>query len=251
MNTNLTVTIRDLAETIRGVTYEKAEARDSPCQGYSPLIRATNIDNGGLVLDSFVYVPDAVIRDDQRLRVGDIVLAASSGSLSVVGKAALLRSQWQGTFGAFCYVVRPQSERVVPDYLAYFMQTSAYRNRVSRLAAGVNINNLRREHIESVELPYCALAEQQRIVEAIDSYLSRLDAAVASLERVHRGGMSLQLGLLSRLRQAILKWAFEGKLVEGDPTDEPAEKLLARIRDERSAAAPTKRNRGRQAKGAV
>jgi len=233
VNRESRVTIGDLAETIRGVTYEKAEARNSPREGYSPLIRATNIDKGALVLDSLVYVPDRVIRDDQRLRVGDIVLAASSGSLSVVGKAALLRSEWPGTFGAFCYAVRPQQERVVPDYLAYFMRTSTYRSRVSHLAAGVNINNLRREHIESLELPYCSLAEQRRIVEAIDSYLTRLDEAVASLERVQ--------AKLKAYRASVLKAAVEGRLV---PTEasfaraekrdyEPAEVLIARALKER------------------
>lgn len=37
-----------------------------------------------------------------------------------------------------------------------------------------------------------------------------------------------------RLRQSILKKAFEGKLVPQDPTDEPAEKLLKRIRNEKT-----------------
>lgn len=36
----------------------------------------------------------------------------------------------------------------------------------------------------------------------------------------------------TRLRQSILKRAFEGKLVPQDPADEPAEELLARIRGE-------------------
>jgi hypothetical protein len=44
---------------------------------------------------------------------------------------------------------------------------------------------------------------------------------------------------LSRLRQSIPKWAFEGKLVDQDPTDEPASVLLERIKAERAAAAPT------------
>ena len=39
---------------------------------------------------------------------------------------------------------------------------------------------------------------------------------------------------IDHLRQSILKQAFEGKLVPQDPNDEPAEKLLARIRAERS-----------------
>jgi type I restriction enzyme S subunit len=55
----------------------------------------------------------------------------------------------------------------------------------------------------------------------------------------------------ARLRQAVLKWAFEGKLVDQDPTDEPAEKLLARIRAERAAVNPVRKTLGRRARGAA
>jgi type I restriction enzyme S subunit len=44
------------------------------------------------------------------------------------------------------------------------------------------------------------------------------------------------LARAARLRQSILKRAFEGKLVPQDPNDEPASVLLARIRAERGAA---------------
>jgi type I restriction enzyme S subunit len=58
----------------------------------------------------------------------------------------------------------------------------------------------------------------------------------------------------SRLRQSILKQAFEGKLVPQDPTDEPASVLLERLRASRSvhegSGKPTAsvRSRGRRAK---
>src|SRR4051794_32109076 len=95
----LEVSIGDVAQTVRGVTYEKHNARRALEAGYVPLLRATNIEAGGLTFDDLVYVPASVVNEYQRLRAGDIVLAASSGSLSVVGKAALFRGDRDITFG--------------------------------------------------------------------------------------------------------------------------------------------------------
>jgi type I restriction enzyme S subunit len=75
--------------------------------------------------------------------------------------------------------------------------------------------------------------EQQRIAEAIDSYLTRLDDAVASLERVQ--------AKLKAYRASVLKAAVEGRLVPIEASlarakkrdYEPAEALLARIVKER------------------
>jgi len=94
--------------------------------------------------------------------------------------------------------------------------------------------------IRNLAIPLPPRAEQVRVVEAVERLISFRDQAVAELLTSARRS--------ARLRQAVLKWAFEGKLVDQDPTDEPAEKLLARIRAERSAAGPTKKTRGRKAK---
>ena len=222
----------EVAQLVRGVTYAKQDSSSEPASGLVPLLRATNIDRE-LNFTALVYVPESCVNADQYLFVGDSVIAASSGSLSVVGKSAILRREWNGTFGAFCYALRPKQTHIDPFYLGYFLQTSEYRSQVSRLAAGVNINNLRRQHLEQLDVPLVSKSEQHRIVEAIDSYFTRLHDAVASLERVQRN--------LKRYRASVLKAAVEGRLVPTEAESaraegrdyEPASVLLERILAER------------------
>ncbi|MBO6940946.1 MAG: restriction endonuclease subunit S [Deltaproteobacteria bacterium] len=161
------VPVGDICDQIRGVTYAKKDASMQPKPGYSPVLRAGNIGDHGLVLDDLVYVPDSKISDRQRVAPNDVVIATSSGSIKVVGKAAQARHGFEGGFGAFCKVLRPGSE-VDPLYFGHFFRTSAYRHRVSTLAAGANINNLKNEHLNNLLLPLPPRAEQKRIAKILD-----------------------------------------------------------------------------------
>ena len=78
-----------------------------------------------------------------------------------------------------------------PVYFAHFFRTQQYRQRVSELAAGVNINNLRNEHLNEMRIPIPALHEQCRIAEILDktdtlrtkrrSALAQLDSLTQSI----------------------------------------------------------------------
>jgi type I restriction enzyme S subunit len=92
----------------------------------------------------------------------------------------------------------------------------------------------------SVHVAVPPVSEQARIVAEVDRRLSvadRLEATAAA-----------QILRTARLRQSILKWAFEGRLADQDPADEPAAVLLERIRAERAAHGATKPS-GRRRKG--
>ena len=224
-------TLGEVLTVIRGVSYKKEQASRQPAKGYLPVLRATNIQDR-LTFDELVYVPRANVSPEQLLRKNDIVIAASSGSRAIVGKAAQLNQDWEGSFGAFCFGLRP-IESVSPRFVGWFLQTREYRNRVSELAAGVNINNLRTKHIEETPIRLPPLDEQERIVAEIEKQFTRLDAGVASLKRVQTA--------LKRYRASVLKAACEGRLV---PTEaelarkenrgyETGEQLLQRILKER------------------
>lgn len=219
-------TVVELSELLRGVSYKKPDASSQPSKGTVPILRAGNIAQEINFDNDLVFVPERLVADGQYIREGDVVLAMSSGSSAVVGKAAQARRSWHGGFGAFCGVLRPSSYMDARYFGAYF-STREYRDTISRLAKGTNINNIRREHLNSLRFPLPPLAEQRRIVAAIEEQFSRLDAGVAALERVRAN--------LRRYRTAVLKAAVEGRLTEAwrDPDVEPASELLERILRER------------------
>ncbi len=75
-------------------------------------------------------------------------------------------------------------------------------------------------------VPFPPLPEQHKIVEEIERHFSVAEKVEATVDE--------SLKQAERLRQSILKRAFEGKLVAQDSTDEPAEKLLERIKGEKA-----------------
>ena len=161
------VKVSDVCEQIRGVSYSGDDAIAAPESGYLAVLRANNITDDGLSFDDLTYVPEARISAKQLVIAGDVVIAASSGSLSVVGKAAPAMQNLNMGFGAFCKVLRPNS-KVDHAYFAHFFKTSSYRQKVSSLAAGANINNLRNEHLDDLPFPLPPLEEQRRIAAILD-----------------------------------------------------------------------------------
>ncbi|EPL7761071.1 restriction endonuclease subunit S [Acinetobacter ursingii] len=162
------VKIGNISTQIRGVSYSKNDAISNMQEGYLPVLRANNIQEQGLILEDFVYVPESKISEKQRILAGDVLIAASSGSISLVGKAASAKEDIDAGFGAFCKILRPNTELVDPRYFANYFQTQKYRQIISNLAAGANINNLKNEHLDDLEIPLPPLSEQRRIASILD-----------------------------------------------------------------------------------
>ena len=67
-----------------------------------------------------------------------------------------------------------------------------------------------------------SIPEQHKIVEEVERRFSVADQIEKNVDQ--------SLKQSEMLRQSILKRTFEGKLIPQDPNDEPAEKLLERIK---------------------
>lgn len=171
------VLLSTLTKQVRGVSYSKDDDLSPVAgDGFAALLRTNNINKGKITnVDDLVYVSEQKIKKEQYLQSGDILIAASSGSIDVVGKSAIYEGGSKYTFGAFCKVVRPNKEKVNPKYVGYFFQTDFYRKKISTLAQGANINNLRNEHIDDLEIPLPDLETQNKIVAILDKAKNLLD----------------------------------------------------------------------------
>ena len=162
-----TVKIVDIAEQIRGVSYNPEDVFDTAQENTVPLLRANNIQDTGLNYDDLVYVQKSKVSPKQLLRQGDILVCASSGSRHLVGKAGHVYNDF-GTFGAFCKVLRPNAQLVNSNYFAHYFQSPLYRRTIANLAAGANINNIKNEHLNELQIKLPCLQEQNIIARVLD-----------------------------------------------------------------------------------
>ncbi len=122
--------------------------------------------------------------------------------------------------------IRVSEAGLPPEYVFYYLWSQYDATR--RIGSGNNQPALNKSRVQELLMPLPPLAEQFRIVADLEQRLSVIQQAEATVEA--------NLTRAERLRQSILKQAFSGKLVPQDPNDEPASKLLERIRAERAAA---------------
>ena len=159
--------VKDIAVQIRGVSYHPEDLHDNLDEDSVVLLRANNIKDGKLILDDVVYVSKSKVAEQQYLQTGDILICASSGSKELVGKAAFVDSVKNPmTFGAFCKVVRPQPE--YSEYLGHYFNSPVYRRKISALSAGANINNIKNEHIDNLDIQLVDEKERREIITILN-----------------------------------------------------------------------------------
>lgn len=110
-------------------------------------------------------------------------------------------------------------------YVFYYVLGNKFINEVNSLAKGTSYPAVTNKAVFNQRIPIPSLNEQHRIVSKIEELFSELDNGVSNLK--------LAINQLKVYRQALLKYAFEGKLTEQwrkENNPEPAEKLLEQIK---------------------
>ncbi len=179
---------------------------ENPSDGMSEnvyVIRATNIDSEGLI--NFARsAPRVFSRKElgcKRLKAGDLILEASGGGPGTpVGRVALFvggPGKLPYACSNFFRVLRPNLDRVFPEYLAFLLD-KIYRStsiwRFQQQTTG--IVNLRFSDYLEQRLMLPPLREQEEVVAAIHNVSSQqrvIEASVAKLDQLRKGVLDSML----------------------------------------------------------
>ena len=173
------VTANDVCSIIGGVSYNKADIQDTGIR----VLRGGNIQNGK-VIDCFddVFISLSYQNNDNQVQRGDIIVVASTGSQTLIGKTGFADRDIPKTqIGAFLRIVRPKQKTLSP-YIRLIFQTDAYKDYIRNVAKGSNINNVKNAHLQNFQICLPPLEEQQRIVQKIEELFSSLDDILTALE---------------------------------------------------------------------
>ena len=150
---------------------------------------------------------------DEYLCNEDTVIVGRKGTIN---KPLFVKEKFWNIDTAFG--IEANKERLAPMYLYYFSLSFNFLE----LNQSTTIPSLTKSNLLKINMPLPdTLDEQQEIVNQIEKHFSIID----KLETVVQQSIKES----KRLRQSILKQAFEGKLVEQDPNDESASVLLEKI----------------------
>ena len=220
------VRLGEILSVIGGISYKKNDVTKNGIR----ILRGGNIQDSKIKkFDDDVFLPQTYYEDDKNVKIGDILIVASTGSKTVIGKAGYVNCQMQNTMiGAFLRICRPYFN-YLSNYLRYLFESSYYRKHIRDKSQGTNINNIKESYITELLFPLPPLAEQKRIVAKIEELLPYVE----QYEKAYNELQELDKRFPGDLQKSILQLAIQGRLVPQRVEEGNAEELYEQIQAEK------------------
>ena len=215
------VRLKQIAISELGKTLDKSKNTGLYC----PYLCSINVYWSGIDLST---VKQARFEDSElpkyRLKRGDLLICEGGD----VGRSAVWDKDDEMYYQNALHRVRFYGG-IDPYFFKMLLECYKSAKILDKCSKGMTIKHLVQSALNSIYFPLPPLNEQRRIIEKINQltpYLEKYNIAETKLSK-------LNLNFPVNLKQAILQYAVQGKLVPQDPTDEPASVLLERIRAEK------------------
>lgn len=189
-----------------------------------PYLRVANVYANRLELDE-VHIIGVTLQEFKRTRLekNDLLFVEGNGSMDQIGRVALWNESIPRCVHQNHLIKFRAGKTVMPVYVLFQMMSPGGREQlVEKSSSSAGLNTLSISKISDINLPVPPLIEQREIIRRMGKMFALADRLEARVGKAR--------GQVDKLTQAILAKAFRGELVPQDPNDEPAEKLLARIR---------------------
>lgn len=167
------VKFKDCCDYIRGITYNKSKEENNSDAPAWKVLRANNItlSNNQLNFNDVKRVSIEVkVKESQKLKKGDILICAGSGSKDHIGKVAYIEDDVDYTFGGFMAVIRSTS--VNTRFLFHILTGSSFKLYLSLALNSSTINNLNSSVMGNFEFPLPPIEVQTEIVRILDKFTS-------------------------------------------------------------------------------
>jgi type I restriction enzyme S subunit len=161
----------DIVSIIGGVSYDK---RDISNEGIR-ILRGGNIQNGIVIFaDDDVFLPSKYTNSENTIYKDDIIIVASTGSETVIGKAGFIHKDFHNVqIGAFLRIIRPKFSWL-SGYLNLIFKSKFYTKYIRNKAKGTNINNIKTNYLTDFFIPLPPIAEQNRIDKIVNRLLDKI-----------------------------------------------------------------------------
>jgi Restriction endonuclease S subunits len=164
-----------------------------------PVIRISDINNGLVLTEKAIRVNPENEYENYLVELNDILIAMSGATTGKFGIFKTTEKAYQNQrVGSFKIL-----NNKVLDNKYLFYQLNSLKRQIEKDAYGGAQPNISSSKIEEMGIVLPPFSEQQQIVSKIEELFSELDKGKQQLETVR-----LQL---KTYRQAVLKWAFEGR----------------------------------------
>ena len=198
------VRVSSVCEFERGITFPASAKEKEPTNTNIPCLRTANVQDE-LEIDDLIYVDKAYMKGNEaKLVQKDDIIMSSANSRELVGKTSYVHDvPFPMTFGGFVLTIRAKT--IISKYLFYFLRLEFLSGHfMGESTQTTNIANINTTKLGGYALSCPPLAEQQRIVDRIESLFARLDEAKQKAQDA--------LDSFETRKAAILHRAFTGEL---------------------------------------